>query len=187
MNKNNTNGSGMLRHAVFGVGIILSIVFGLILIGNLIVILSTTSDPDDPLMMFGVMPLIVSSGSMSGEADDHIDAGDLIFVKDVEHQKLKVGDIVVYTENKIMVTHRIVSILTDENNRLSFVTKGDANNAADDPISSDRIIGVCKWRIPKLGRVISFFRTPAGIILCVAVPVMIFLIGNIGDRKERQN
>lgn len=165
----------IIRRTLFIFGIVLMVFFGFILVCNLIVIIKTTIKPDDPPTLFGIMPMVVRSGSMSGDAEDHIEVDDLIFIAKVDHEKLEVGDIIAYiNDDKTIITHRIVGIEFDENNELRFITKGDANNANDAPVTKDRLIGIYKWRIPKIGRFVMFMQTPIGIVLAAGVPIAIF-------------
>ena len=169
-------------------GIVLILFFGFILVCNLIVIVKSAVKPDEPPTLFGVMPMVVRSGSMSGDAEDHIEVDDLIFITEVNHEQLKVGDIVAYVaDDKTIITHRIVGIQSDGQNELLFITKGDANNAPDAPVTKDRLIGVYSWRIPKIGRLVMFMQTPLGIVLAVGVPVAIFFaIEFVGRRKDKK-
>lgn len=79
---------------------------------------------------FGYSLFEVQTGSMHGT----IEAGDWIVVN--SHSDVKVGDIVTYKHGNDFVTHRII-----ESYKGTYVTKGDANNAKDDPIDQSQIIG----------------------------------------------
>ena len=75
------------------VGAVLCVVFGFMLICNIVIVVKGNIFPERPPSVLGVTPLVVLSGSMSGTAPDHIEAGDLIFVKPVEPADLTVGDL----------------------------------------------------------------------------------------------
>ena len=62
------------------IGIALCVVFGFILICNIIIIVGGALNEERPPAVFGITPLVVTSGSMSGDAPDHIEVGDLIFL-----------------------------------------------------------------------------------------------------------
>lgn len=155
----------------FIVGVVLCVIFGLILLCNLVIIFKSKLHPDLPPALFGMTLMVVQSGSMSGTASDHIEINDLIFVAKTEIEELKVGDIVAFIDRKVIVTHRIQSIQTDENGNLFLITKGDANNVEDDPITKENLIGIYRGRIPKLGRMILFFQEPAGIVVIIGIPI----------------
>ena len=57
--------------------------------------------------------MVVLSGSMSGNAEDHIEVGDLIFDVKPDIASLKEGDIISFMDGKTVVTHRIVKLYTD--------------------------------------------------------------------------
>lgn len=167
------------------IGVILCIVFGFLLICNLTIIIKGTIAPDKPPEIFGHTPLVVFSGSMSGDASDHIEVGDLIFVGDVESEDLKVGDIIAFMQGKTVVTHRIIEIKTGLDGKLLFSTKGDANNTKDtEPVSEDDLIGIYKARIPKVGDFAIFMQTPLGMIVFIGVPLMAFIIYDIIKRQR---
>ena len=158
------------------IGIVLCVVFGFMLICNIAIIVKGTLFPERPPQVLGVTPLVVLSGSMSGDAPDHIEAGDLIFVVPVEAQDLKVGDVITYMEGSTVVTHRIIEIITGEDGKLQFRTKGDANNTADkDPVHQDKLVGIYRSRIPMVGDLAIFMQTPLGMIIFIGVPLVAFL------------
>ena len=85
----------------------------------------------DHVNVFGYTYFVVATGSMSGT----IEVNDIIFVKitkDVEK-----NDIISY-KNKSgeIITHRLID---KSGNRL--ITKGDANNAQDEPITRSAVLG----------------------------------------------
>lgn len=84
-----------------------------------------------------------------------IKKGNLIYYKNINKDKLKVGDIVTYKTNNYTITHRIYSI----NNNL-YTTKGDNNNTIDNKeISYNDILGkVSNIRIPIIGYGINFLN-----------------------------
>ncbi len=115
---------------------------------------------------------------------DHIEAGDLIFSKKVDPVNVRVGDVISYLENSSVVTHRVIAI-NNENNQLSFTTKGDANNAEDsDPVPADKLVGVYKSRIPALGDFIYFLQKPLGMALFIGIPVLTFIVYDIIRRSR---
>lgn len=170
------------------IGSVLCVVFGLMLICNLTIIIKGTINPDRPPSVLGVTPMAVLSGSMSGDAEDHIEVGDLIFIGKAEPDELAVGDVIAFMQNKAVVTHRIIGIETDENGKLLFSTKGDANNAEDrNPVSEDDLVGVYMGRIPKVGDFALFLQKPLGMILFVGVPLLAFIIYDIVRRQLSAN
>lgn len=167
------------------IGLVLCVIFGFMLICNIVIIVKGTLAPERPPSVLGTTPMVVLSGSMSGDAPDHIEVGDLIFVGKAEPEELKVGDIITFMQGSTVVTHRIIEISTDEGGKLQFLTKGDANNTADtDPVSQDDLVGIYKARIPKVGDLAMFMQTPLGMILFIGVPLLAFLAYDIIRRQK---
>ncbi|MBR4972093.1 MAG: signal peptidase I [Oscillospiraceae bacterium] len=167
------------------IALALCIIFGFMLICNIVIIVKGTVSPERPPSVIGVTPLVVLSGSMSGDAPDHIEAGDLIFVTPVVASDLKVGDVITFMQGKTVVTHRIVNISTDDNGKLQFLTKGDANNTEDTkPVSEDDLVGIYRGRVPKVGDLAIFMQTPLGMILFIGVPMLVFLGYDIIRRQK---
>ncbi|MBQ9915042.1 MAG: signal peptidase I, partial [Clostridia bacterium] len=81
--------------------LILCIILAIVLIGNLTVIIKGTLNEDRPPSMFGMTSMIVMSGSMSGDAPDHIEIGDLIVAKAVDPATLQVGDVITFMERGV--------------------------------------------------------------------------------------
>ena len=133
------------------------------------------------------MALLSSSraGSMSGEAEGHIEVGDLILVGETRPEELEVGDVITYTSGGSTVTHRITAIALQEDGSRLFTTKGDANDGEDtQPVTEEQLVGVCWGRIPRAGEVALFFQTPLGMLLFVALPLAAFVAYDILRRQR---
>lgn len=170
------------------IGIILCVIFAFTFLCNMVIIIKASLHPDQPPTVFGITPLVVLSGSMSGDAEDHIEAGDLIFIDRADTNTLEIGDIIAFKSKSIIVTHRIVEINTNESGEHQFVTKGDANNVEDTaPVEADAVVGVFKTRIPNLGNFVMFVQSPFGMLLFIGVPVLAFLIYDIIRRQKYAN
>ena len=70
----------------------------------------------------------------TGSMEENIHVGDYVLILKISNYN--VGDVVTYKKNGYLVTHRIIK---KESN--TFVTKGDANNAEDEAIDGDSIVG----------------------------------------------
>ena len=86
---------------------------------------------------------------ITGSMEDTISIGDTIVVKKTKN--VKVNDIVIYEKDGIFITHRIVKI--DGN---SIITKGDANNTEDDPITKNQILGKYIKKAKVLGFIVKY-------------------------------
>lgn len=124
-------------------------------------------------MPFGVGAAVVLSGSMEPE----LSVGDLLIV--AERDSYEVGDVVVYQDGRIAVTHRIVSITEEE-----VITRGDANNTEDDPITPDQIKGEIVLAIPLVGYAVNAIKTPIG-TLCIIALAIFLLERSFHAEKQR--
>ena len=160
-------------------GLVICVILGFVLICNLTIIIKGSIDPDTPPSVFSITPLVVLSGSMSGDAEDHIEVGDLIFITDIEYSELKIGDVVTYRDGKSFTTHRIVGVGED-----GFVTKGDANNTEDSrPLTEEKLIGIVKGRMPAVGNFALFLQTPLGMVVFVGLPLLAFVLYDVIRRQ----
>ncbi|MBQ6992491.1 MAG: signal peptidase I [Clostridia bacterium] len=77
--------------------------------------------------------------------------GDAVIFEDVEVSNIKVGDILVFSNNNQVVTHRVAKIKESEN-KLYFYTKGDANNSLDvEPVKQENVLGIVRNGIKYIG------------------------------------
>ena len=84
------------------VGVALCVIFGFLLVCNLTIIIKGALFPEKPPSVLGLTPMVVLSGSMSGEAEDHIEVGDLVFVGRADPEELEVGDVIAYMNGGAM-------------------------------------------------------------------------------------
>jgi signal peptidase len=105
--------------------------------------------------LLGFYPSTVISGSMAPT----LDIGDLAIITPIDAASLRVGDVIQYRVDDILVVHRIVAILSSENTLL-FTTKGDANYAFDpDPVFPHQIHGRLLGTVPKIGWIAIYSNT----------------------------
>jgi len=165
-------------------GLLLCIIFSVMLVCNLTIIVKGTLFPEKPPSVLGITPMVVLSGSMSGDAKDHIEAGDLIFIGRADPEELQPGDIIAYMEGKVVITHRILEVVTGEDGKLEYVTKGDANNTADlQPVHQDDLVGHYQFRIPKVGDFALFLQTPLGMVVFIGIPMFGFILYDLIRRR----
>ncbi len=179
-NKNSTS------KILSSIGVIACIILLPILLLNIyLIIQGFTTDDDDLPNIGGYFPLMVQSGSMSG----FIEVGDLIICQTVdESQNLEFDDVITFWDGApggTLVTHRIVEVTEDEDGNLAYITKGDANNTVDAAlVYPENIVGIYKSRIPHLGDVALFMQTIPGLIICIFVPLVLFVIYDTIRRKR---
>lgn len=120
---------------------------------------------------FGYQTLAVLSGSM----EPAYPVGSVVFVKKLAPQEVHVGDAITFQLNENTVaTHRVVKIDTEKH---QFITKGDANNTEDGPTDFNNLVGrAATTAIPYLGYLSVNIKTPAGIMACTGVVMIILLL-----------
>lgn len=171
------------------VGVVLCVILIPILVINVTLIIKSYTNSDEVPKIGGWSPLIVLTGSMEPD----IKSGDLIFVKQIDGKDVKVDDVIAFFDpdgnGTSILTHQVIEII-DEDGAISFRTQGIANNTADRmPVSSDKLVGIYKFRIPGAGNVAMFMQTTAGLVICVFVPLVLLIGWDILRRKryEKRN
>lgn len=120
-------------------------------------------------LMGNALPMPLGYGAavvLSGSMEPNIMVDDLIIVEEQDTYTTK--DVVVYQNGSMLVVHRIVDI-TDG----MVTTRGDANQAADEPIEMSRIKGKVIAVVPQLGSVARILKTPAATIALLAAAVLL--------------
>ena len=172
------------------VGIVLCVILIPILIINVTLIIKSYANKDEVPKIGGYAPLIVMTGSM----EPNIKIGDLIFVKQIDANEIKVNDVIAFFDpdgnGTSVLTHRVTEIY-EENGKLFFRTWGDANNAGDRlAVSEDKLVGIyTNTRLAGLGSVAMFMQTTAGLVVCVVVPLVLLIGWDIFRRRryEKKN
>lgn len=145
----------------------------------------------------GLNVYTVLSGSM--EPTYHV--GSLIYVKDVDTDELKTGDVITYMlDEDTIVTHRIADVIPDETDPsiIRFQTKGDANDSVDGSlIHYKNVIGTPVFSIPKLGYLANYIQKPPGRYIAISAGAIILLLVFLPDlfsdddksekKKKKQN
>ena len=125
--------------------------------------------------MLGYSAFEVATGSMSNT----IEIGDVILVKLIEpNETLSENEIVVFTQDTTLVTHRIIKINGDQ-----IITKGDANNTQDDPISRGQIIGKVVKIIPDVKMWKEIILTPK-VLIPTSISILLLWIFFSYDKEK---
>ncbi len=138
----------------------------------------TTFDRNDR-DLFGYKAFICRSDSM--KATDFA-AGDLVFVKEVSPATIKEGDIISYRSEDSdtfgeTFTHKVRSLITDENGQPCFITYGTTTGVDDElPVKYTQFQGLYKFDIPKIGTFFSFLKTTPGYFICIFLPFMLLIL-----------
>lgn len=131
---------------------------------------------------FGYSVFKVASGSMSNA----INVGDIIIAEIRKNdEKLKKDDIIVFKQDNSIITHRIIDI--DGEN---IITKGDANNTEDAPITKEAVIGKVIKIIPNVAIWKKVFTSPEVFISAITTIILFGIAfsynGNKNDDKNKQ-
>lgn len=126
------------------------------------------------------MPLgFGASVVLSGSMEPTLSVGDLLIV--VPTDELAVGDVVVYTSSGAAIVHRIIELDTEGG---TVVTRGDANNASDDPIPITAVKGKVVCAIPVLGYAVEAIKTPVATILLIVLAIWLMEASFRQDRAR---
>ena len=151
---------------------ILIFIFGIILLISIYNNIQINILGNDYSSFFGRSIFEVQTGSMAGT----IEAGDWIIVKYSDN--IELDDIVTYKQDKEFVTHRVI-----EAYKGTYVTKGDANNAKDKPISKDQIVGKVVKVLPHFGLLKKTIFNPA---ILVAVIITLYCINLVFKNNKKE-
>ena len=127
--------------------------------------------------ILGVRPFTVQTDSMY----PILKPGDLIIdvaVKD--YRELRVGDIITYWTiiegQRVLNTHKIAGIY-DGGDYLIFETMGEKVNQTDVlTVHESEVVGVYKFRVPGVGKVLDYLQTPTGFMIVIVLPVLLFFV-----------
>lgn len=129
--------------------------------------------------LFGYKIFIVLSDSMS---KTDFNAGDIVFVREVDASTLKEGDIISYTSQNIhnfgeTVTHKIRRLTSDAEGNPGFVTYGTTTDTDDETVVTyPYVLGKYTGHLPKVGAFFQFLKTTPGYIVCILTPFLLLIL-----------
>lgn len=146
------------------------------------------------LVLFLLLPIVVvtflssrtdlisgfkSFSVLTGSMEPTIPTGSIVYTQ--QSSDYKIGDVITYKNSSGQtITHRVADI---KNN--SYITKGDANNSADEtPIIEKEIVGKVVYSIPHVGKIINYLQTPKGFILAIIFPTIFFVFLELWNIKK---
>lgn len=117
--------------------------------------------------------------------------GDLLYVKTVDPDSVKIGDPITFVLNEdlVVATHRVTAI---DVQKREFTTKGDANSTEDAaPVHFNNLIGVPVFSIPLLGYVSAYIQSPPGMYVAIGLGVallaMVFLPDLLNKKPKKED
>jgi signal peptidase I len=177
--------SSALRSAI---STVLAVVFTVVVMLAAVLSVASHLSARNQYTVFGHPVLSVLSGSMSPA----IHTGDLIVDDEVnaaQAKSLHVGQIITFrspTDADKFFTHRIYAVHTNAQG-VSYVTKGDANNAPDAvAVPASNVIGVYNTKIRFGGYMLSVLHDPIVLALLIGA-VLLWVVADPLRRRIRSN
>lgn len=130
------------------------------------------------ISFFNYRMFVVASGSM----EPKYKIGDVLISKEIEPEKIKVGDPISYlgqrgdVKDKV-ITHEVVSIEKDADGHYLFHTKGISNIIEDPIVYENQVYGIVKHKLILLSMIYRVMGTPIGLLLFVVLPIF-YIIGS---------
>lgn len=157
--------------------VLTDIVFYLICLGLIAgsILFAVSANPQKSLFGYRIYSVLTDSMTPHSQSlPGGFSKGDLIVVKIVAPNEVKVGDIVTYVpgrDSSAYLTHRVVDIQENVDGQagLTFVTRGDTNNTDDPPFRSERLIGKKVLAIPKMGGVLQLIQDNLIVVVAVII------------------
>lgn len=152
-----------------------------IIIFNFTLIIKSFINPNEIPDFFGYKSFVIVSGSM----EPTIMTGDAILVKEVSENEIKINDIISFSQEGTIVTHRITEMI-EENGVKKYKTKGDNNNAEDkEKITYEKIEGKYQFKIRQFGVIVEILKNKITLILLILTIIFIYYYrGRIENRKK---
>lgn len=155
-----------------------------ILICNLALVFQKIREPGKNADLFGYKAFIIVSGSM----EPNLKIGDIVIIKETELSSIQKKDIITFTENGELITHRISDII-NKDGKIYFQTKGDNNTSVDsDLVIYENIEGKYVFKIEKIGLIVLKFQSITVVMFVVFIIYIIYkIIAEKDDRKEARH
>lgn len=131
--------------------------------------------------IMGYRIFAVATGSMVPDYN----VNDVLLIKEVNHEELKVGDDITYLGNREdvngrIVTHRIIEI-KEENGEKTYLTKGINNTVEDPRIDDNQIYGKVMGKIPVVTEINHIVKNQYGFFFLIFVPIVAVIFLEIAD------
>ncbi len=159
--------------------IVLLVILVLIVLVNLYMMIAQKVTGKSNPTLFGFTYALVKTNSMAGDEADSFEGNDMVFT--MARGEYAENDIVMIQYPGYSVTHRIIEDLGDG----TYVTKGDANNAADlETVSKDNIVGRVFLTIPDVGWVLAWFSTSTGRFVLIMALALVILLPMVFEKRN---
>ena len=127
--------------------------------------------------LFGYRVFTVASGSMTPAYN----INDVIFVKEVDVDTLKVGDDIAYNGERagfegLIITHRIIDIEKTSDGGRRIFTKGIANENEDPSIKDDQINGKVLGKVIIINQMNHAVKSTWGFFFLIFLPLFLVIV-----------
>jgi signal peptidase len=123
---------------------------------------------------------------LSGSMEPSVHTGSIVVVKPSEFYKI--GDVITFgkiSKRNTPTTHRINEVKNSTSTGLTYITKGDANNAPDlKEVRPTEIVGKEILTIPYVGYAINTAKKPWGFALIIIVPALLVIFDEAKKIKD---
>ena len=131
--------------------------------------------------IFGYRLFAVATGSMVPDYN----INDVLAIKEVNHNEIKVGDDITYLGKKQdvsgkIVTHRIIDI-EEKNGKKTYLTKGINNDVEDPTIGDNQIYGKVVGKVPVVTQINHIVKNQYGFLFLIFLPLVIVIFLEIAD------
>lgn len=131
--------------------------------------------------IFGYRLFAVATGSMVPDYN----INDVLAIKEVNHNELKIGDDITYLGKKQdvsgkIVTHRIIDI-TEKDGKKTYLTKGINNEVEDPTIGDNQIYGKVVGKVPVVTQINHIVKNQYGFFFLIFLPLVIVIFLEIAD------
>lgn len=173
-----TRNKGLRLIKILLLGVIIVIVYNVLMV-NIFKIINRNGRS-----LFNYNMYIITTDSMKPS----INSGDIIITKRGKEQNLNIGDIIAFNKQGDVITHRIIDIKENQDNKKTYITKGDNNNTQDKQgVLYNEIVGKQILKIPLIGKVALLMQNNVYILILIIVILIIYsYIQRIEERNTKR-
>lgn len=152
-------------------------IFLFVMLIILIIFAVVQKTSDNRKSIGGIKIFTVITGSMIPVYD----IGDILIVKEILPEEIKVEDDIVYQGEKgsfkgKTITHRVISIKKKDDGNYGIITKGVANFSQDPEINQTQVLGKVIFKVPIMSFILKIITN---IYVWMFIPVIILIRKNI--------
>ncbi len=127
--------------------------------------------------LFGYRIFTVATGSM----EPVYNVNDVILVKSINPEDLKIGDDVAYLGNRaglegLIITHRIIRIEESNSGKQIIFTKGVANESEDPAITGEQVLGKVEGKVLFINTLNHIVKSSWGFFFLIFLPLVLVII-----------